>query len=318
MNKRKKLGRGIEDFSHLFISSQDTVKGSEKGLITMGGEEVKSRTKTIAVLSKAEELCNPFLTLNLAIELSNAGKKVVLMDTYGRAPHMNFFLGSISSSSTLSLGSNGRKKRSSKNQWDINHVLMDIDIANSAYLLNEEKEAIYQNLAEIDAEADIVLVFVTSNQIHSFKTIIQNISDVIISTPSYPVGMVAAYAMLKKVFLINPDAHVGLIVDELEEGEESNKIFTRMEHVVRKHLKKPIHHLGTIFQEPAIEESLRARKPLSLFKPDSQNVSSFKEIAKAICSNQFGEKISNPEHDKEKGFADIFQLDLNGFETQTY
>lgn len=314
MNKRKKLGRGIEDFSHLFISSMD----SEKVPVAKALEEVKTRTKTIAVLSEAEALCNPFLTLNLAIELSNLGKKVILMDPCGRAPHINFFLGSISSSSSLSLGSNRQRKGSSKNQWDIDHVLMDIDIANSAYLLNEEKEAISQNLTAIDAEADIVLVSVTSDQIHSFKTIMQNINDVIISTPSYPVGMVKTYGMIKKVFLINPDAHLGLIVDELEEGEGSNKIFTRMENVVRKHLKKPIHHLGTIHQEPAIEESLRSRKPLSLFKPDSQNVSSFKEMANTICSSQNGENMSNPEHNREKGFADIFQLDLNDFRTQTY
>jgi flagellar biosynthesis protein FlhG len=318
MNKRKKLGRGIEDFSHLFISSQDTVKGSEKGPITKGLEEVKTCTKTIAVLSRAEGPCNSFLVLNLAIELSNEGKKVALMDTDGRAPHMNLFLESISSSSSLSTSSSRRRKSSCRNQWDIKHILMDVDISSSDYLLPEEKGTIYQNLAEIDADTDIALVFVTSAKIDCLKNIIQNVDDVIISTPSYAVGMVEAYSIVKKVFLLNPDAHVGLIVDELEEGKESYKIFTRMENVVRNHLQKSVHHLGTIYKEPAIEESVRSRIPLSLFKPDSQNVFSFKEMAKAICSNQFGEKTSNPKHNKEKGLAEIFQFDLNGFETQTY
>lgn len=314
MNKRKKLGRGIEDFSHLFISSQDT----EKDPITKGLEEIKTRTKTIVVLNRAEGPYNSFLVLNLAIELSNEGKKVALMDLDGKAPHMNLFLENVSSSSSLSAGSNRRIKSSCSNQWNIRHILMDVDISSSDYLLPDERGAIYQNIAEIDADTDIALVFITSAKIDCLENIIQNVDDVIISTPSYAVGMVEAYSMVKKVFLLNPDAHVGLIVDELEEGEDSCKIFTRMENVVRNHLQKSVHHLGTIYKEPAIEESVRSRIPLSLLKPDSQNVFSFKEMAKAICSNQFGEKTSNPEHNKEKSLAEIFQFDRNGFETQTY
>ncbi len=318
MNKRKKLGRGIEDFSHLFISHQDTAKGSEKVSITKGLDEVKNRTKTIAVLGRSEGPYNSFLTLNLAIELSNEGKKVTIIDAEGKAPHMNLFLESVSSSSSLSACSNKQKERSPGNQWDIKHILMDVDISSSDYLLPEEKGAIYQNLTEIDADTDIVLIFVTSAKIHCFKNIIQHVDDIIISTPSYAVGMVEAYSITKKIFLLNPDARVELIVDELEKGEEGGKIFRRMKNVARNHLQKSVHHLGTIYKEPAIEESVRSRTPLSLLKPDSQNVYAFKEMAKKICSSQPGDKTSDPEYIKEKGLAEIFQFDLNRFETQTY
>ncbi len=318
MNKRKKLGRGIEDFSHLFISSQETVKGSEKGPITKGIEEVKTRTKTIAVLNRAEGPYNSFLILNLAIELSNEGKKVALMDLDGRAPHMSLFLESVSSSSSLSASSNRQRKSSCRNQWDIKHILMDVDISSSDYLLPEEKGIIYQKLTEIDADTDIALVFVTSAKIHCFKNIIQNVDDVIISTPSYAVGMIEAYSITKKIFLLNPNAHVEFIVDELEEGEEGSKVFTRMKNVARNHLQKSVHHLGSIHKEPAIEESVRSRTPLSLLKPDSQNVYAFKEMAKTICSSHLEDKTSDPEYIKEKGLAEIFQFDLNSFETQTY
>ena len=83
MKQTKKLGRGLEDFSHLFISSPGETKKplpeTRQGSVEHK-DGVSAHSRSICILSHRALDERAFLVINLALEIALQGKKVLVFD----------------------------------------------------------------------------------------------------------------------------------------------------------------------------------------------------------------------------------------------
>src|SRR3989304_6323889 len=86
MAEKRRLGRGLEDISHYFISAPSERDGSH-GLV----EERCSFPPSLSVVSGHSRLPCAFVTANLAMELGRIGKKVLVLDAARAAPDNPFY-----------------------------------------------------------------------------------------------------------------------------------------------------------------------------------------------------------------------------------
>ncbi len=78
------MGRGLEDFSHLFVSQE-------------GGDEAPSLKRIVCLLSPPGELEKPFLAANLALALAQEGKRVGVLGADLQFPPLTHLLGQLHS-----------------------------------------------------------------------------------------------------------------------------------------------------------------------------------------------------------------------------
>ncbi len=225
------------------------------------------------------------------------------MDPYGKAPFSNIFQ-SLNSPS-LCLSKEVTVPDEKEDEWGIKHVLIDFNPLNTAYLWEDEKSLIHKRLNRIEAEADIVLIYITPEQIQDLKNIFLYISEVIVSMPLYPIGMLETYSVIKKITSINHNAGLGLVAIDAGIESEGKSAFLKMENIVKKHLNKSILYLGSIIKESAIEESVKSRMPLSYVKPNSQGLICLRQLAGIISSMPIGQGYVN---EKKYSLASIFRV----------
>ena len=76
MNPKKRLGKGIEDISHLFLSGSTAVPAFNRMTAPARkfGQPVNLKTKVWLTLSLVPRLPSAFFTANLAVELARCGR----------------------------------------------------------------------------------------------------------------------------------------------------------------------------------------------------------------------------------------------------
>ncbi len=298
MDKRKRLGRGIEDFSRLFLL-EDSVEHE-----AVNHEERKrdvSRARKIAVVNGTKASNTPSLIANLAILLNRYKLKIALINPDLRKPNLDILMDSLPH--TIHLSRDNLRDDLEKDSPEIRHVILDIDLSNTACLMEGEKRLIQERLNLLDNESDIVLIHLNNNSINEMRWIITYIGEFIVSTPPYQVGVLEAYSTIKKLYLINPDCRIGLIVEGLNEGEDGYRVYARINGVLKKYLNRSIHYLGAIPCEETNWGGMKDRRISAIIKPDSVYVRAIDEVAKGIASSY----IEGEAFEQSMGLVDIFQ-----------
>lgn len=90
MQKRRRLGRGLEDISHYFIS-QDRKKGDSTSLIEDEDDEI--RYQVVSIVDLFEPRRSALFTSRIGIELCNHGIRTLVIDTDTRFPSIALMLG---------------------------------------------------------------------------------------------------------------------------------------------------------------------------------------------------------------------------------
>ncbi len=303
MDRRKRLGRGIEDFSRLFL-----LEDSAEHEVVNHGERKRdvSKARKIAVVNGIKESNTPSLIANLAILLNRHKLKIALINPDLRKPNLDILMDSLPY--TIHLSRDNLRDDLEEDSPGIRHVILDIDISNTACLMEDEKRLIQDRLNLLDNESDIVLIHLSNNLINEMRWIITYIGEFIVSTPPYQVGIVEAYSTIKKLYLINPHSRIGLIVEGLNEGEDGYRVYARINGVLKKHLNRSIHYLGAIPWGEKKWEEMKDRRVSALIEPDSAYVRAIDEVAERIASFHIGDGgLYDGREDNSIGLADIFQ-----------
>lgn len=90
MKKTKRLGRGLEDISHYFVS-QNQANTSEPPILYESSAQ--SQYKAVSIVDITDPRRGAGLCANLGIELSQKGINVLLVDADSRFPGISFMLG---------------------------------------------------------------------------------------------------------------------------------------------------------------------------------------------------------------------------------
>ena len=90
MKKTKRLGRGLEDISHYFISRNQAIIGEHSSL---QDSSCQRHYKSVSIVDMFNPQRGAFLAATVGMELSQKGIKVLLIDADLRFPGIAFILG---------------------------------------------------------------------------------------------------------------------------------------------------------------------------------------------------------------------------------
>ena len=95
MSDSKKIGKGLEDISYLFLSSseneplaKDTFAQQEKKIPSI----LEIPMKSVCLIGTNSAFLDAFLIINLSLALARLGMRIAVVDMEPELPCLNFFL----------------------------------------------------------------------------------------------------------------------------------------------------------------------------------------------------------------------------------
>lgn len=289
MSTKKRLGRGLEDISHLFLSrpSSAPAPGQRHPPTPVGMEVLQPATRVWLALSLVPRLPSAFFTANLIVELARAGKRVLAVET-SPVPSLDDVLGTAPIHPSLSdLLEQPQKNITIEGPLGVKLLSFQLRLEEIQGFADEEQEILSQVLCREEEAADLLLIHAVYEETGAFRRWVGMVQGVILTVDLNSATLLETYQVCKYLFQLHPDLRIGINVFGLRDRETAAGM-EKLNDAVGRFLGKSIEWHGMIPDDPLIERSMTAKVPLTVLAQSSKTASGFSAAAKHLLSGMEG------------------------------
>ena len=294
MKEHKRLGKGLEEVSHLFLSSQEKreppSENSPQPTPQMSEVSQQLFPGVVAITGDHRSLEKSFVVSNLAIELARRGHRVRVVDADLSFPDQSFLWGLRPSDSVAHLAaaqeSGEEKQVILQGPLGVKLLSLDIDFPQLLTLPRQARQRLLTRLMAFEANAQLMLVDTSVTLSSNSRLIFQLANQIVVLAPSDTLGMIDAYAVIKGILALRPAAPIGLVVYNVRMVTEAQAIAEKMNQAIGKFLGTNISNLGFLYADLNIGKSIARRKPLVLSARSSRVARNLSGIADKIWVQQ--------------------------------
>ena len=250
--------------------------------------------------------------VNLAISLSELGKKVIILDADFGLANIEVMFGIRPKYSLADVIFRGMEIDSiiTPGPSNIGFISAGSGIQELANLSRDQIRNISERLWKLDQLADYIIIDTGAGISDSVLQFIYASDITLIITTPEPTSITDAYAMLKAVNNMSSEQasrhNIRMLANRVESYNEGEILFAKLNTVVSKFLLVKPQYIGCVFQDKLISRSVMDQKPVKLLAPNSNSSKQYDEIA-AIIDSRF-----TKEQNTRKGILSLFTNTLFG------
>lgn len=239
------------------------------------------RASVIAITSGKGGVGKSNVAVNLAIKLSAAGKRVVLLDADLGLANADVLCG-VDLQFNLSHVIARRKELSEvivKAPGGFRLIGGASGLARMADLSDYDRQRIVDSLAELEATTDIILIDTGAGISPNVLSFTRAADHVLVLTTPEPTAITDAYAVIKVISRAGGDAHIispgnsggdrriSLLVNQARSPGEARVVHERIAKVARQFLSVSVLDAGYLFADEQVPIAVRKRTPFVLTSP---------------------------------------------------
>lgn len=263
-------------------------------------------SRVIAVTSGKGGVGKTTLSVNLAIELSRLGKKVVIFDADFGLANVEVMLGIRPKYNLLDLIHNKMSMKDIITNCPngIGFISGGSGVSELALLDNASIKLLISELVKLDQMYDVVIIDTGAGITDSVMEFVMMSPEVLLVVTPEPTSITDAYSLLK-VLRRKEDFNplfktISVVSNRVTSNGEGREIFTKIDTVSSKFLNTKLKFLGSVIQDKNASLAIIEQKPVVLAYPTSTVSKSISNLAKVILEK-------NIEEYKEKdGIAKVF------------
>jgi len=290
MEPKKRLGKGLEDISHLFLSPAQPPQ--QKSALTENRPEPIARgslPRVIGVISGTPDIPTIFWTGHLALALARDGKKVLVVDVGTDKDELASVLQPVAIQPSLGdLLDQPEKAVTVDGPLGLRVLAFQMQREELRRFKQEEREILFQILRKEEQQADALLLNIsfdwTDLDALSYLKCLHE-AVLVVSTRD----LLGAYRILKVLVHVQPGLRVGLV--EYREPEATTQ--TRVDRIVmasKEFLKRSPLVLGWIPSDSFMMQSIAAKAPLLLSDQEGPGLQALLEIGKRVFKGLNGQE----------------------------
>jgi len=250
---------------------------SERGVAGLGAQ-------TLAITSGKGGVGKSTVAVNLAVELTRLGRRVVLLDADLGTANADVMC-NVMPSITLAHVVAGRREIEdavipAPGGFDL--IPGASGLSQMAMLSDYERKRLLEQFSRLEAAYDVLMIDTGAGvgpNVLGFLIATQRI--LVVTTPD-PTAITDAYAVIKTAHRQQQDLDVRLLVNMAGDHDEARQVYQRISNVCRKFLGLSIVYAGYVPMDPVVRESIRERKP---FVIDNR------QVPAAICLNALAHRL---------------------------
>ncbi|MCR5322899.1 MAG: MinD/ParA family protein [Lachnospiraceae bacterium] len=268
-------------------------------------KKVRKVSRVITVTSGKGGVGKSTLTVNLAIQMSRMGKRVIILDADFGLANIEVMLGIRPAFNLADLMFRGKdlKEIITDGPEGIGFISGGSGIQELSRLTRDQVVYLVQKLYELDEMADIILVDTGAGIADSVLEFVSASNEVLIVATPEPTSITDAYALLKtlnrKSDYARESTSIKMVANKIKNEEEGMTLHSKLSVVVEKFLNIKIEYLGGIHDDANCQKAVMRQEPVSIGNSDSSTAREMKNIAAKLLDLPI-------EESEGKGIAQLF------------
>ena len=243
MKKTKRLGRGLEDIAHYFVS-QNQANTSEHSILNESS--VQNRYKSVSIVDISDPQRGASLCAKVGIELSQKGIKVLLIDADSRFPGISFMLGLSLHGFSIDHYYQERYEPSDivyTGPYGVRLLAPHLTIEDVSFKSNSKKSLMLDVLKLIETETDIVII-------RQFEDYINPVIDeALFVVPALTASLINSYKEIKKFITADDRKMAGVLVSGAGKGHTAIDVYEKICRCTEMSYGTRPHFLGSLNAE---------------------------------------------------------------------
>lgn len=245
------------------------------------------------------------LAVNLGIQLSRLGKRVVILDADFGLANVEVMLGIRPKHNLADLiyGNKNLNEIITKGPENLMFISGGSGIQEMSNITQGQLDFLNSKLYELDEIADIIIIDTGAGITGAVLDFVTASEEVLLVITPEPTSITDAYALLK-ILNKKPEFNseltsIKMISNRINTQEEGRSLYNKMNLVVEKFLTVKLEYLGGIPQDVNVSKAVMQQKPYSILYPNSPSTKAVSALAAILCN---GVPIKKPE---QRGFANL-------------
>ncbi len=193
---------------------------------------------------------------------------------------------------------------------DVGFISGGSGIAGMSNLSRDYLTYIIQNLAELDAIADIVIVDTGAGIADAVLEFLVASGEILLVTTPEPTSITDSYSLLKALYrhprFRQDITKIKLISNRVEKEAEGVVLFNKLNAVVTRYLKLPMTYLGCVPQDTQLMKAVMQQLPVSMQNPDAKSSLAYERIACRLLDKEEAQR------QPKRGMAAFFSHIVTG------
>lgn len=269
------------------------------------GQEIEN-ARVIAVTSGKGGVGKTSLSVNIAIQISKMGKRVVILDADFGLANVEVMLGIRPQYTLLDLIYNGRTIDEIITQGPngIGFISGGSGISELASLDNGSIKLLISELVKLDGMYDVVIIDTGAGITDSVMEFVMVSPEVLLVITPEPTSITDAYSLLK-VLRRKSDFNplyktINIISNRVDNEREGVEIYEKINTVSSKFLNTKLNYYGSVSYDKSVSSAVIAQRPVVEAFPTSMAAKDIKVIAHKLMH----QKREN--YKKRDGIAKVF------------
>lgn len=261
-----------------------------RNIIKKQNQKDLSNARVIAVTSGKGGVGKSSVSINLAVQFTKMGKKVIILDADFGLANIEVMFGVIPKYNLSDLMVSGREISEiiTEGPEGIKFISGGSGIAK---LVNPDKEQVKRlvnKMSELENMADVIIIDTGAGISPTVMEFLVASPETIIVTTPEPTSITDSYALLKALSMNDnfrrEDVSIKMIANRVSTESEGRNLYEKLNMVVSKFLDIDMTYLGIIPMDNNIVKAVMKQKPVSIIYPASASSKHFEEIAEKIMN----------------------------------
>lgn len=233
-------------------------------------------------------------SINLAIQFRKLGQRVVILDADFGLANIEIMFGAVPKHNLRDLIYQNTNIRDiiTWGPMDVGFISGGSGIAGMSNLDRGDLTFIIQQLAELDAIADIIIVDTGAGISDSVLEFLVASGEILLVTTPEPTSITDAYSLLKALNVHNrfdrEYTQIKIIANKVDSESEGQSLYNKLNAVVNRYLHLPISYLGSVPQDSQLSKAVMQQTPVSIANPGAKSSVSYEKIAGQLMNIDTG------------------------------
>lgn len=277
-----------------------------RNIIKASNVNCRPLARVITVTSGKGGVGKSNTSLNLAIQLRKMGQRVIILDADFGLANIEIMFGCVPKHNLCDLIYQGKNIKDiiTWGPGDVGFISGGSGIAGLSNLSKDYLSYIIQNLAELDAIADVIIIDTGAGISDAILEFLVASGEIILVTTPEPTSITDSYSLLKALNRherFDVDAtQIKVLANRVSSETEGRALFSKLNAVVSRYLKLPICYIGAIPQDVQIEQAVMQQMPVSLQNPNAKSSKAYERIVEALMDQKEKKSV------QKRGMAAFF------------